>query len=94
MRCVYRTKPGGVYRADCLELLGSLKTGSVHTLFADPPFNLKKNYGRHGGNDRPRAEYLEWSKQWIRESVRVLRSNGIKNLDRSEERRVGKECRL
>ena len=76
MRRVYSTKLGQVYRADCLDLLGSLKSGSVHTLFADPPFKLKKNYGRNGADDRPTAEYLAWSKQWIRESVRVLAPGG------------------
>lgn len=41
MRRIYSTKLGAVYQADCLELLGSLKTASVHTVFSDPPFNLK-----------------------------------------------------
>jgi site-specific DNA-methyltransferase (adenine-specific) len=76
-RTVHSTKLGKVYQADCLEFLGALKTGSVHTIFADPPFNLKKHYGSNGnGDDLPVAKYLAWSRQWISESVRVLAPGG------------------
>ena len=76
MRLVYATELGRVYQADCLELLASLKDGSIHTLFADPPFNLRKNYGRNVDDDRPASEYLTWSKQWLAEAVRVLAPGG------------------
>ena len=85
MKRVYSTELGELYQADCLELLGSLKAASVHTFFADPPFNLKKNYGLNGRDDRPDTEYLEWSKEWISEAVRVLAPGGalfIYNLPR------------
>lgn len=76
MQLVYRTKLGRVYQADCLELLGSLKPGSIHTVFADPPFNLKKHYGMNGADDRPDADYLAWSRRWIQECIRVLAPGG------------------
>ena len=76
MRRVYATELGELYQADCLELLGSLKDGSVHTFFADPPFNLNKDYGLNGRDDRPDKEYLQWSKQWISEAVRALAPGG------------------
>ena len=76
MHAVYSTKLGKVYQADCLELLGRLRDASVHTVFADPPFNLKKHYGRNGVDDLPAAKYLEWSKKWMAESVRVLAPGG------------------
>src|SRR5579871_6310926 len=76
MKQVYATKLGKVYQSDCLELLKSTPSGSVHTLFADPPFNLKKNYGTKGGDSRSTDEYLAWSKAWLSESVRVLVDGG------------------
>src|SRR5438270_12356367 len=76
MRVVHSTKLGRVVQADCLELLRSLKPGSVHTVFADPPFNLKKHYGKNGNDDLPATKYLEWSKEWLTESVRVLAPGG------------------
>jgi site-specific DNA-methyltransferase (adenine-specific) len=66
----------GVYQGDCLELLKSIRDEAVHTLFADPPFNLKKYYGVKGADDLPETQYLNWSKQWIAESVRVLATGG------------------
>jgi len=77
MHIVHTTKLGKVYQADCLEFLGALRAGSVHTVFADPPFNLKKHYGKNGnGDDLPATKYLAWSKAWIAESVRVLSPGG------------------
>ena len=76
MRLVYSTKIGRLYQADCLELFASLKDASVHTLFADPPFNLRKNYGKNGGDDMSSADYLQWSRQWMKESVRILAPGG------------------
>jgi len=77
VRSVHSTKLGKVYQADCMEFLGALKTASVHTIFADPPFNLKKHYGKNGnGDDLPAEKYLAWSRQWISESVRVLAPGG------------------
>ena len=44
--------------------------------FADPPFNLGKEYGQ-GVSDRLASDqYLTWSKQWLQESVRVLKPGG------------------
>ncbi len=76
MKRVYETERGILYRADCLELLRSIAAGSVHTLFADPPFNLKKDYGANGHDDRSEREYREWSRAWIAEAVRVLAPGG------------------
>jgi len=73
---VYSTGRGQLYQSDCFDLLGSLQTASIHTVFADPPFNLNKDYGRNGGDDLPVAKYLAWSKLWIEHSVRVLVTGG------------------
>lgn len=43
--------------------------------FADPPFNLKKNYENY--KDRLEfQEYLDWCKKWIFEMVRVTKPTG------------------
>lgn len=76
MRLVYSTELGRLYQADCLELLESIETNSVATFFADPPFNLRKDYGVNGADDLPAVKYIAWSKRWISESVRVLSPGG------------------
>lgn len=76
------TEHGRLYQGDCLELLRSLDDNSVDTVFADPPFNLGKDYGKVAGrtkkirDDLAQHEYLDWCEQWIKECVRVLAPGG------------------
>lgn len=53
-----------------------IQTESVDTVFADPPFNLKKQYGAKSNDDLEEGEYIEWCKAWIDECVRVLKPGG------------------
>jgi site-specific DNA-methyltransferase (adenine-specific) len=76
MELIHQTELGTLFQADCVELLRSIEAGSVHTFFADPPFNLGKKYGRKGSDDLSEARYLEWSRQWLTEGVRVLAPGG------------------
>jgi site-specific DNA-methyltransferase (adenine-specific) len=76
MRLEYTTAFGNLYRADCLEFLGAVADGSVATFFADPPFNLKKDYGSKGSDNIPDADYLKWCENWLTEGVRVLAPGG------------------
>ena len=80
-----RTDLGVLYRADCMTVLPALPSQSVDTLFADPPFNLKKDYGGGIDDDLTEDEYLAWCRRWIDEGVRVLVDGGaffIYNLPR------------
>jgi len=64
-----------VHRGDCLDLMSSVPSGSVHLAFADPPFNIGYDYDAY--DDRLSADaYLDWSRRWMREVVRVLRPDG------------------
>ncbi|MFB3902602.1 MAG: site-specific DNA-methyltransferase [Acidobacteriota bacterium] len=70
------TPRGVLFKSDCLELLAHVKEDSVDTVFADPPFNLGKEYN-NGGNDRKdNGDYLDWCEQWLSESARVLKPGG------------------
>ncbi len=73
---VYQSDYGILYQGDCLKFLNALPDGCVDIIFADPPFNLGKDYGK-GVNDQMKSdEYLAWSKQWLSESIRVLKPGG------------------
>lgn len=73
---VYRTALGALFKGNCLEILPLIASGAVDTIFADPPFNLGKEYGE-GVNDRmAEADYLDWGRRWIDECLRVLRQGG------------------
>ncbi|MEJ1929573.1 site-specific DNA-methyltransferase [Nostoc sp. NIES-2111] len=72
----YRTPLGALFDADCMKLLPALKAGCVDTVFADPPFNIGKVYGKKYNDSMPDSHYVEWCKSWVRECVRILKPGG------------------
>lgn len=72
----YLTSLGALYKGDVLDLLPVISNESIDTVFADPPFNLKKDYGGSVNDDLSKEEYLDWCKKWISECVRVLKPGG------------------
>ncbi len=71
------TNLGVLYATDCFNLFAALKNDSVDCVFADPPFNLGKDYGRGAVKDAlGRRDYLKWSFAWIDECVRLLKPGG------------------
>jgi len=73
---IYTTSLGALFSADCMKVLPFIKDGVVDTVFADPPFNLGKQYGRNTDDCRPDDEYLSWSKAWLSECIRILKPGG------------------
>lgn len=73
---VLETALGQLYQEDCLDLLARMETGSIDLVFADPPFNLKKDYGKGIDDDLSDDDYLSWCHKWIAECVRVLDEGG------------------
>jgi site-specific DNA-methyltransferase (adenine-specific) len=70
------TLHGALFQADCLQVLAAMKSETVDCVFADPPFNLGKDY-RNGFDDLVAEEaYFEWCRSWIFECARVLRPGG------------------
>jgi site-specific DNA-methyltransferase (adenine-specific) len=45
-------------------------------IFADPPFNLGKDYGAGISDHRQDTDYLQWSQAWLAECVRLLKPGG------------------
>ncbi len=76
LRPIFETKLGKLYQCDCLDLLPSIGTETVDSVFADPPFNLNKNYGAKVNDDLAEEKYLRWSYQWLEECCRVLKIGG------------------
>lgn len=70
------TDLGVLYQGDCLEILPEIDSETVDLVFADPPFNLGKDYGRGISDALKDKEYLEWSRQWITECSRILAPGG------------------
>lgn len=72
----FKTRLGKLYRGDCLQLLGTMKSDSVDLVFADPPFNLSKMYPSEINDNMKTERYLHWCQEWIYECIRVLKPGG------------------
>jgi site-specific DNA-methyltransferase (adenine-specific) len=70
---VAATALGSLFGGDSIAWLGTLGPASVDLVFADPPYNLGRERWDVLGSTR---EYLDWSRRWIAEAVRVLRPTG------------------
>jgi site-specific DNA-methyltransferase (adenine-specific) len=73
---VLTTPLGVIFNADCLKVLPRIEDASVDTIFADPPFNLDKQYGAKVNDNLSEKAYLMWSKSWLKECVRILKPGG------------------
>lgn len=64
-----------IVHGDVIEALAGVETDSVDLIFADPPYNIGKDF--NGLRDlRDEGEYLNWCREWIDECVRVLSPTG------------------
>ncbi|HEX8087750.1 MAG TPA: DNA methyltransferase [Blastocatellia bacterium] len=73
-----------LHKAPCLDVLRMIPSETVDLAFADPPFNLTKNYNGYS-DDRSERDYVGWCKRWLVEYERVLKPGGamfILNLPR------------
>lgn len=61
---------------DCLHALKEMQTGSVDLVFADPPYNINKNFGNNKDKWKSQNQYVDWCKEWITECMRVLKDDG------------------
>ncbi|MBE3584199.1 MAG: site-specific DNA-methyltransferase [Limnochordaceae bacterium] len=73
-----------LYQADVVAALRHVPDDSIDLAFADPPYNLEKEYSRYE-DDRQESEYLRWCEEWLAEYVRILKPTGslfVVNLPR------------
>ena len=58
------TQHGALFADDCMKILPLLKDGMVDTVFADPPFNLGKEYGKRTDDSLPDDRYIQWCREY------------------------------
>jgi DNA modification methylase len=65
-----------IHFQDCVEFMQTIESESVDLIIADPPYNLNKNFGNNSDVWDTIEGWLSWSKQWIDESIRILKPTG------------------
>lgn len=62
--------------ADCLSALDQIPDESVDLIFADPPYNIGKKFGKFIDRWESDEEYARWSEIWIAKAITKLKPNG------------------
>ncbi len=73
-----------IHQGDSIEILRQYPDESVDLVFADPPYNLDKNYTIYD-DERADHKYIEWCNTWLGEYTRILKPAGslfVLNLPR------------
>ncbi len=60
---------------DAIEELKKLPNESCDVIIIDPPYNIGKDFGNNQ-DKRELKEYISWCKEWINESIRVMKPTG------------------
>lgn len=60
---------------DCVEGMAQLPPQSVDVVITSPPYNIGVTYHTYR-DDLPPDKYLEWSRSWISQVVRILKPKG------------------
>ena len=64
-----------VILGDAIKELKKLPNESCDVIVIDPPYNIGKDFGNNI-DKRELNEYVSWCKEWIDESIRVMKQNG------------------
>ena len=75
-RLAFSSRYGALYEGDCLNILPFITDESIDTIFADPPFNLAKEYGSQVDDCRSDGDYVVWCWKWLDHCVRILKPGG------------------
>lgn len=61
---------------DSIKVLKKIKDNTIDLIFADPPYNIGKDFGNNKDKWGSVSEYIEWCKSWIIDCMRILKDNG------------------
>ncbi|MEJ5310039.1 MAG: DNA methyltransferase [Anaerolineae bacterium] len=65
-----------IHHGDAIEVLKQYPDESIDLVFADPPYNLDKDYTVYD-DERADHKYIDWCNAWLSEYVRVLKPTGV-----------------
>jgi len=70
------TSRGILFAEDCLSFLADVSSNFADCVFADPPFNLGKDYKNGYEDNIGSTAYFRWCQEWLNECCRILKPGG------------------
>jgi len=68
-------EPNKIYHIDVIEGLTNIDDEIADIIIIDPPYNIGKDFGENKDN-LSLNDYVEWSREWLLESIRILKPGG------------------
>lgn len=66
-----------IYNGDVIEVLrDKIEDESINLIFADPPYNIGKNFNGTKEKWKSDEEYLDWCYEWLNLCIKKLKSDG------------------
>lgn len=65
-----------VILGECISELQKMRSNCVNLIFADPPYNINKDFGNNKDKWESVGDYISWCKNWIDECMRILKDDG------------------
>ncbi|MCL4427820.1 MAG: adenine-specific DNA-methyltransferase [Deltaproteobacteria bacterium] len=65
-----------IIMGDAIVALNTIEDNSIDLIFADPPYNIGKNFNGYKDKWSKDEDYLNWCYKWLELCVKKLKSNG------------------
>lgn len=72
----YHNDTATIYHSDCLTALKDIPDESIDLIFADPPYNIGKNFSGFKDSWASDLEYAEWCYKWLELCISKLKASG------------------
>lgn len=73
---IFGNKEHKIIYGDALEALQTISDNSIDLIFADPPYNIGKNFNGKIEKWKTEEEYLNWCYLWLELCINKLKPNG------------------
>lgn len=65
-----------IIMGDVIDALGNIEDFSIDLIFADPPYNIGKNFNGCKDKWKKDEDYLNWCYKWLNLCIKKLKQNG------------------
>jgi adenine-specific DNA-methyltransferase len=72
----YSNEAATIYHGDALDMLGQIADGSIDLIFADPPYNIGKQFGDFKDTWPSDEGYAAWCYRWLALCIDKLKPTG------------------
>ncbi len=73
---IFEKGPAKVILGDALVMLSTIPDESVDLIFADPPYNIGKNFNSHQDKWESDEDYIKWCYTWLDLCIEKIKPNG------------------